>query len=279
MTSGRFDGAAAVVTGAAGGIGLAIATRLAAEGAAVLLNDLDEERLKNAVTEINRAAVVACEASTGDVADPRYARELVSLAASHFGGLHIFVNNAAVTLPGRATDLSLDDWNRTLAVNLTAPFVLSVEAAEAMRGQGTSGRIINIASIAGKRMSIHAGPAYTASKGGLLALTRHLAFEYAPDGITVNAVCPGGVRSPALESLLRLRGESKRLAQIPIGRFLNPEEIATAVAFLASHEAGGITGVALDVDGGSLIGWEPAEEHRRWSVAGASSTEMEEAPT
>lgn len=269
MSGAPLDGRVALVTGAARGIGLAIAARLREDGAAVVLNDLDEARLAEAVASLGEDGP-SVEASAGDISDESYARELVSR-----GPLDILVNNAALTIPGLARDLAVEDWTRTLHVNLTAPFVLTVEAAEAMRARGTGGRIVNIASIAGKRMSVHAGAAYTASKAGLLGLTRHLAFEYAPDGITINAVCPGGVLSPAFGELLGARGSEKRLAQIPIGRFLESHEIANAVAFLASPEAGGITGVALDVDGGSLLGWEPAAEHRRWSAAAGSSPRTE----
>ncbi len=264
-----LEGAVALVTGAGRGIGFAIAARLREEGAALLLNDLNEVRLAKAAASLGDHGPTV-EASAGDIANESYARELVRRAP-----VNVLVNNAALTIPGLARDLALSDWSRTLHINLTAPFVLAVEAAEAMRARETAGRIVNVASIAGKRMSVHAGAAYTASKAGLLGLTRHLAFEYAPDGITINAVCPGGVLSPAFRELLGARGREKRLAQIPIGRFLEPREIADAVAFLASPAAGGITGIALDVDGGSLLGWEPTDEHRRWSAAAGLSPRTE----
>jgi NAD(P)-dependent dehydrogenase (short-subunit alcohol dehydrogenase family) len=260
----------ALVTGAARGIGLAVAARLREGGAEVLLNDLDEEQLAAAAMSLGQGGP-RVRASVGDITDDGYARELISEA----GALGVLVNNAALAIPGLARDLAVEDWRRTLNVNLTAPFVLAVEAAETMRRHGKGGRIINVASIAGKRMSVHAGAAYTASKAGLLGLTKHLAFEYAGDGITINAVCPGGVLSPGLGELLGARGNEKRLAQIPIGRFLEPREIANAVAFLASPDAGAITGIALDVDGGSLLGWEPAEEHRRWNATRGSSSPTE----
>jgi NAD(P)-dependent dehydrogenase (short-subunit alcohol dehydrogenase family) len=256
-------GRVAVVTGAARGIGLEIASRLHADGAVVVLADLDAEGVSAAAGALGTRAAW----SAGDVADDTYAQALVDRVIGDHGGLDVLVNNAAVAFPRLAGDLGADAFRRTLDVNLTAPFVLAVSVAEAMRREGTGGRIVNVASIAGKRISVHGGAAYTASKAGLIALTRHLAFEYAPDDITVNAVCPGGVDSPAFRRLVAARGEKKRLAAIPIGRFLAAKEIAHAVAFLVSDEAAAITGVALDVDGGSSLGWEPVFEYRAWMHA------------
>jgi NAD(P)-dependent dehydrogenase (short-subunit alcohol dehydrogenase family) len=266
VSAATRDRRVAVVTGAGRGIGLAIARSLHAAGIAIMLNDVDADAVAETVAAFTGGpTVVACP---GDIADESACAQLVDDALDRLGGLDVVVNNAGVTIPALARDLSLADWNLTLAVNLTAPFLLSVAAAESMRERGVRhGRIVNISSIAGKRMSVHAGAAYTASKAGLLGLTRHLAFEYAPDGITVNAVCPGGIGSPGFRELAAARGVEKRLAQIPVGRFLEPEEVAGAVAFLASEAAAGITGVALDVDGGSSLGWEPVSEYRAWMEA------------
>lgn len=258
-------GRVAVVTGAGRGIGFAIAGALHAAGAAVLLNDVDPAALDDAVEQLAEGAPVAALAA--DVAQADACAFIVDEALARLGGLDVLVNNAGVTIPALARDLALEQWRLTLAVNLTAPFLLTVAAAESMRARGAPGRVVNIASIAGKRMSVHASAAYTASKAGLLGLTRHLAFEYAEDGITVNAVCPGGIGSPGFRELAAARGVEKRLAQIPIGRFLEADEVAHAVVFLASDLAAGITGVALDVDGGSSLGWEAVGEYRAWMEA------------
>lgn len=263
MSARDLGGRVAVVTGAGRGIGLAIAQRLHAGGAAVLLNDRDPGLLEEALADLDTGgAPIASYA--GDLSSEAHCRGVVETAHERLDGLDVLVNNAGVTIAALAPNLTLEEWRLTLDVNLTAPFVLSVAAAEAMRARGVSGRIVNIASIAGKRMSVHASAAYTASKAGLLGLTRHLAFEYAPDGITVNAVCPGGIASPGFTELAAARGVEKRLAQLPIGRFLDPSEVAGTVAFLASDAAAGITGVALDIDGGSSLGWEPVAEYRAW---------------
>ncbi len=262
MTAGGLHGRVALVTGAGRGIGLAIAHALYAAGSAVALNDRDAGALEEAVGGFGAGAAVT--ALPGDVSNAEACAGLVERTIERMGGIDVLVNNAGVTIPALARDLRLDQWRLTLDVNLTAPFLLTVAAAEHMRARRRGGRVVNVASIAGKRMSVHAGAAYTASKAGLLGLTRHLAFEYAPNGITINAVCPGGIGSPGFRELAAARGVEKRLAQIPVGRFLEPEEVATAVAFLVSDAAAGITGVALDVDGGSSLGWEPVAEYRAW---------------
>lgn len=263
MTGRCLSGRVAVVTGAGRGIGLAIARALHAAGAAVLLADRDDDLLERATAafESTGAPVVA---ELVDLSFGSACADLVETARGRLGGVDVLVNNAGITIPALARDLTLDEWRLTLDVNLTAPFVLTVAAAEDMRARRIGGRIVNVASIAGKRMSVHASAAYSASKAGLLGLTRHLAFEYAPDGITVNAVCPGGIASPGFRELAAARGVEKRLSQIPVGRFLKPAEVANAVVFLAMDAAAGITGVALDVDGGSSLGWEPVSEYRAW---------------
>jgi NAD(P)-dependent dehydrogenase (short-subunit alcohol dehydrogenase family) len=257
---GTLYGRVAIVTGAGRGIGLDIARVLIAQGASVVLNDLAEDAVTRAAEELGPSA----RGSAGDISDDSYAQQLPTTAVEAFGRIDIVVNNAGLVVTALARDLTAEDFRRTLDINLTAPFVLAVAAAEWMRKQGQAGRIVNISSIAARRMSVHGGAAYTASKAGLLGLTRHLAFEYAPYGITINAVCPGAVASPGLARLAALRGEEKRKAQVPIGRLLDPSEVGEAVAFLASDASAGITGIALDVDGGSLLGWEPVQEYERW---------------
>lgn len=263
----ELAGRVALVTGAGRGIGLEVARALVAKGASVVVNDLNPEAAEQAAGELGAAAV----ASPGDIADEGYAGRLPAIATGSFGRLDILVNNAGLVITALARELTPADFRRTLEVNLTAPFVLSIAVAEGMRERGAKGRIINISSIAGKRMSVHGGAAYTASKAGMLGLTRHLAFEYGPYGITVNAVCPGAIASPGLLKLAALRGEDKRVAQVPIGRLLEPSEVGEAVAFLASDAAAGITGVALDVDGGSLLGWEPVGEYEAWMAKARQS--------
>jgi NAD(P)-dependent dehydrogenase (short-subunit alcohol dehydrogenase family) len=264
----RLCGDRALVTGAARGIGFAIAERLHQLGASVILNDLDVGDLEEARARLEDQPAPGAGAKVllleGDAGRQETAAEAIALAGRELGGLDILVNNAGITEPWLAVDMPLEAWEQTIRVNLTGPFLLSQAFVRAAVADGRGGRIVNVSSIAGKRISVHGGSAYTASKAGLLGLTRHLAFECAPHGITVNAVCPGGVSTPSFDALTNARGREKRLAQIPLGRFLAASDIGDAVALLVSDRASAITGVALDVDGGSLLGWEPAAEYERW---------------
>jgi NAD(P)-dependent dehydrogenase (short-subunit alcohol dehydrogenase family) len=247
----RFAGRRAVVTGAAGGIGAATARRLAAEGAMVFAVDIQADELMGQRRDLGELAgrwtpVVA------DITDDEAIRDIVARARGADGVLDVLVNNAAVFLLGglEATDYQ---WSQTLAVNLLAPAHLVAAAAEAL-GRSGHGAVVNVASISG-----HVAQAgrwtYNASKGGLLELTRCQALDLAGLGVRVNSVSPGFIWTDVLDR--SAGGDRKRWEKIwggyaPLNRCGEPEEVAAAIAFLASDDASYITGTDLHVDGGQI---------------------------
>jgi 3-oxoacyl-[acyl-carrier protein] reductase len=237
----------ALVTGAGGGIGRATAVRLAAEGAAVVAGDLSGYApvVEAVQTAGGRAAGVDL-----DVTKAASARAAVEAAIAQFGGLHILVNNAGVDQRGQLEELSEDDWDRVLAVNLKGPFLCSRAAAPHLGGGGA---IVNVASLAGRSSSPLQGCPYTASKAGLLGLTRHLARELGPRRIRVNAVCPGPIMTDMLTRSSSTEQIAQLAAQIPIGRAGTPDDVAGVIAFLASEDAAYITGASLDANGGIFM--------------------------
>jgi 3-hydroxybutyrate dehydrogenase len=256
----KLNNRVALVTGGGRGIGRAIALAMAREGARIAVSARTAADLDEVVEEIQRQGGQAM-VFAADLAQATVARQLVPAVAQALGPVEILVNNAGV---GSSADpkpvISFDDafWDFTLALNLTAPYLLSKAALPGMTGRKW-GRIINIASINGKVPSIH-GAAYTASKHGLLGLTRTLALETATDGITVNAICPGPVRTVMSDK--RLEYDARRLgiskderarSLTPLGRFLEPEEIAPLAIYLASEEAAMVTGQAMNIDGGMVM--------------------------
>lgn len=246
-----LEGRAALVTGAGRGIGAAVADRLAAEGASVAVNDVDEAAAAKVVRRLaDRGATVV--AVPGDVSVPQTARSIVRAAATELGGLAILVNNAGIESRAKLRAYPESEWHRVIAVNLSAPFFLSQAAVDLLVASG-HGAVVNICSVAVNGAS--GQPAYDASKGGLLTLTRSLAVELGPEGVRVNAVCPGIIDTPMLAELLakneRAEGAvAKRIEALPLPRLGSPDDIAAAVAWLASDEARYVTGHALFVDGG-----------------------------
>ncbi len=246
----RLSGRRAIVTGAGRGIGRAIALRLASEGAAVLASDVDARAANATVEELRRRGLRAVGAAA-DVSDWDAVVRMVETARSEFGGLEILVNNAGIIRRGSLESMSLDDWHRVIAVNLTGAFYCCKAAVPLLREAGW-GRIISITSIAGKMGDIASAPGYGPSKAGVIALTKSLARELAPAGITVNAVAPHAVETE-MSAEWPAEKRAAILAGIPLGRLGSVDEVAAAVAFLASNEAGFITGETLDVNGGAWM--------------------------
>ncbi|MGC8862618.1 MAG: SDR family NAD(P)-dependent oxidoreductase [Armatimonadota bacterium] len=243
----EFVGKAAIVTGAARGIGREVARELAQRGAAVAVVDIDAKGAVEAATAIGpRALPIACDISSASAA-----AAMVSTVVGQFGHIDILVNNAGVCGRGGIEQISEEQWDHVLAVNLKGPFLVCREVVPHMKKQ-KSGRIVNMSSISGKMGGFMVGAHYTASKGGLIALTKALARELAPFGITVNSVCPAMVDT----EMGQLFGEDEKrryLAGVPMGRLATPQDVAAAVLYLASDAANYLTGEIIDVNGGLLM--------------------------
>lgn len=247
----RLDGKVALITGSTRGLGWAIAEAMAQQGAHVVITGRTDADVQARVRELADRGLSA-DGRAGDLADLDAAVATLDRVAESAGRLDIVVNNAGINARAPLDEFDRDDWDRVLRVNLDAPFALSQAAARHMKEAG-SGRIIMTASIMGTvaRPTI---PAYVASKGGVEALTKALAVELAPFGITVNAIGPGYVATemntalvddPVFDAMVRER--------TPVGRWGDPAEIAAAAVFLASDEAGYVTGQKLIVDGGMTV--------------------------
>ena len=241
-----FAGRVALVTGAARGLGRAAALRLIERGAKVAINVRDQARAEAVAKEIGAYAV------PGDVVAAGVPEAIVARTIAQFGRLDILVNNAAHARGTRFEQLTAEEWREAIEVNMTAPFLLMKAAVPGMKEQGY-GRIINISSTAGRMVSTLGGAHYTASKTGLLGLTRGAAKELGKHGITVNAVCPGMIDT----ELTRENASIERLEQYakgyPVPRLGTAREVADLICFAASEAAGYITGASLDINGGDLM--------------------------
>ncbi len=253
-----FAGKIVLVTGGGNGIGAASARKFAAAGARVAVIDRDGAAAQQVAAEIGGGAT----AHALDVSDGMAFTRLAGEIGGQAGGIDVLVNAAGTITRATIAAMPAADWDRVLAVNLRGPFHGTQAVIPHMKKRG-GGAIVNIASVAGRRISFGGGANYSASKAGLLGLTRHAAYELAPDNIRVNAVCPGptatafgGGQVPSAER------KAERAKKIPLGRMVEPEDIADAVLFLASDAARMCTGIALDVDGGVLISNDiPYEEY------------------
>jgi len=243
-----FTGKVALITGAARGLGRATAARLLERGASVAVNVRDAERAAAVAGELGEGAF----AVPGDVADSAVAREIVDRTLDHCGRLDILVNNAALALSTRFERISEEEWRRAMDVNVTAPFLLIRAVLPAMQAVG-SGRIINVSSTAGKTVSTLGGAHYTTSKAALLGLTRAAAKELGPYGITVNAICPGLFDTELTRENASPADLAAYARSFPIQRLGHPVEVADLICFLASSQAGYITGASLDINGGDLM--------------------------
>jgi len=243
----RLVGRTAVVTGAGSGIGLAAVRRLASEGARVVCADVDAERGKAAAEEAGGLYVET------DVTDPEQVEALFRSAYETYGSVDIAFNNAGISPPDDDSILTtgLDAWQRVQQVNLTSVYLCCKHALPYMQQQGR-GSIINTASFVAVLGAATSQISYTASKGGVLAMSRELGVQFAREGIRVNAICPGPVNTPLLRELFAKDPEraQRRLVHVPPGRFAEPEEIAAAVAFLASDDSSFVNATDFMVDGG-----------------------------
>jgi NAD(P)-dependent dehydrogenase (short-subunit alcohol dehydrogenase family) len=244
---GRLDGKVAVITGAASGIGKASARRFASEGASVVVVDLADEAGESLAAEIEGLYVHA------DVTDAASVESMYDRAIKHFGGLDVCFNNAGISPPDDDSILEtgIDAWNRVQQVNLTSVFLCCKAGIARLLDHG-GGSVINTASFVAILGAATSQISYSASKGGVLSMSRELGVQFARQGVRVNALCPGPVNTPLLQELFAKDPEraARRLVHVPMGRFGEPEEIAAAAAFLASDDSSFITASTFLVDGG-----------------------------
>jgi NAD(P)-dependent dehydrogenase (short-subunit alcohol dehydrogenase family) len=252
---GRLSNKVAIVTGAGGGIGKSAALLFASEGAAVVAGVHQGKD----IAALEQAALGLAGSVSGlevDVAREEDVRRLIDMAVGRFGGIDILFNNAGIEIQGEVTETTDEMWFRVLDINLRGVFLCSKHVVPEMLKRG-GGSIVNNASINGIRGN-HRLVAYSASKGGVVALTRAMAIDYAPRGIRVNCVCPATIDTPMVQrSIASAPYPEERhqymVSKHPMGRIGTPDEVAYAALFLASDEASFITGVALPIDGGRHI--------------------------
>jgi len=248
--AGRLEGRVAVVTGGCSGIGLATVERFAEEGAQVVIGDLDETRGQEVVDGLGNAGglFVHC-----DVTDKEQVDALFAQAKDTYGSVDVAFNNAGISPPedDSILDTDLDAWRRVQEVNLTSVYLCCKAVLPYMLEQGR-GSIINTASFVAVMGAATSQISYSASKGGVLSMSRELGVQFARQGVRVNALCPGPVNTPMLQELFAKDAEraQRRLVHVPMGRFAEPVEIANAVVFLASDESSFITANTFLVDGG-----------------------------
>jgi len=254
----RLKDRIALVTGGAQGIGLAIARRLAGEGADIMLNvHKDDDRAREAIAAL-RATGRRAELTVADVSRPDETRRMVAEGVAAFGRLDALVNNAGVEHHADFLDVEEADYDRTLGVNLKGMFFATQAFARHCRDAGHGGRVVTISSVHEELPFPHFAP-YCASKGGAKMLTRTLSVELAPLGITLNNIAPGAVRTPINDDLVNDQAKfDALLKQIPLGRLGSTDDVAGAAAFLCSDDAAYMTGTTLTIDGG--LTWDYHEQ-------------------
>ncbi len=248
MAEAKTPDRVVAVTGGASGIGAACVQRFAAGGAAVAILDRDAAAAA--------ALAKTCPASrfiAVDVADGASVGAAFAALEAAFGRLDVLVNSAGIESRTLLANLGEDAWDRVVDVNLKGTMLCTQAAVRMMKRQGSGGSIVNVASVAGKRISYSGDVAYTASKGGVLAFTRHAAFELGVDRIRVNAVCPGPTLTPMILRNLSPERRDAVVETVPLGRWVQPEDVANVVEFLAGDGAAMCTGTSIDVDGGVLV--------------------------
>jgi NAD(P)-dependent dehydrogenase (short-subunit alcohol dehydrogenase family) len=250
---GRLEGKVALVTGSAQGIGAASARRLAAEGAAVVCADINDDKNEATVRDITERGGSAVSVHT-DVGDLDQFRTAVSCAVDTFGGIDVLHNNAFWSGGGYIVDMEPEDWDRSLHASLTSVFFGMKVAIPFMIERG-GGSVVNMSSVDGL-FGNPCGAAYSAAKAGIILITKTAALEYGRKGIRVNAIAPGGVDTPALDLMTSLQADFKErsAAAHATGKLIQPEEIANVVLFLASDESSAITGTTILADAGWTAG-------------------------
>ena len=256
----------ALVTGAGQGIGKGIALGLAREGADIVVNDVSLRLAEATVIEI-RGMGVKSIAIQANVADEKEVEGMMARVVSDWGGIDILVNNAGIGNARMVEDMTESEWHNVIGVNLDGTFYCSKAVLETMKSRG-GGRIVNISSLAGKKISIGSCAAYTASKSGILGFTRHLAFEVGPYKINVNAICPGLTLTDKVQMPTeRLKSMTDSM---PLKDACRPQDIANTALFLASDQSKMITGITIDVDAGESVvsqDWEGYVKRRKEAFA------------
>lgn len=243
----KFSSKVCVVTGAASGIGLAIARELGQNGGKIVLSDMDEAKGKKAIEELNKENI-ECLFIKSDVTKENEVKHLVEETVKKFGSLNVMVANAGINIEGEPHSMEMSKWQKVIDVNLNGVFLCNKYAADQMLKQGTGGSIINLGSIHSFVGREGLTP-YSASKGGVDMLTKMMGSTYASRGIRTNMICPGYIKTPLMETVPP-EIQKKLVSMHPIGRLGEAYEVAKAAAFLASDDASFITGTSLLVDGG-----------------------------
>jgi len=246
--TGKFG----IITGAASGIGRATALRLAHEGAALTVADVMEDELQVVAREISALGRPSPLVVTMDVASETEVDRMVSITLEVFRRIDFLVTSAGIIRRTGFPDIGPSEWDLVMAVNLRGPYLCCRAVVPIMIKQG-SGVIVNVASLAGRSTSVLGGAHYTASKHGVIGLSRHIARELGPHGIRVNAFCPGGTLTPMVEKTAPLEEREANAATWPLRRWARPEEQASVISFLISDESSFMTGASIDSNGGALM--------------------------